>query len=167
MTQTRKQRRRWRTNTISLRRSHWRLFLPIPPLMPCSSPRQRRRWQNCQKPLFKSALVQIGFNCRFDSGYAAVVARTKGSEIGKPEKVILTSREPALPSVDYLITTGLQAGKRHRHGDGCHANRRWCVVSHQLLEAGCIWLRPTPRSVWWKRLLWSKQLHPNGGGIIK
>lgn len=50
--------------------------------------------------------VQIGFNRRFDRTHATVQMRTAGGEIGKLEKLIITSRDPAPPPDDYLATCG-------------------------------------------------------------
>ena len=51
-------------------------------------------------------LVQIGFNRRFDPGHAALQVRTAHGEIGKLEKLIITSRDPAPPPEDYLAVSG-------------------------------------------------------------
>lgn len=51
-------------------------------------------------------LVQLGFNRRFDPGHAALAARSASGEIGKLEKLVITSRDPAPPSEQYLSTSG-------------------------------------------------------------
>ena len=50
--------------------------------------------------------LQIGFNRRFDPGHAAVIQRVRSGEIGALEKLIITSRDPAPPSADYLAASG-------------------------------------------------------------
>ena len=55
---------------------------------------------------YPHSLVQIGFNRRFDPGHAGLQARVAGGDIGKVEKLIITSRDPALPSADYLAAAG-------------------------------------------------------------
>ena len=52
------------------------------------------------------ARVQLGFNRRFDPGHAALQARTAGGEIGRVEKLIITSRDPAVPPDEYLAVSG-------------------------------------------------------------
>ena len=50
--------------------------------------------------------IQIGFNRRFDSSHAkAQEARVK-KEIGELEMVVITSRDPEPPGVDYLKAAG-------------------------------------------------------------
>lgn len=51
-------------------------------------------------------LLQIGFNRRFDPGHAAVAAAVTGGQIGSPEIVRISSRDPAPPPIDYLMVSG-------------------------------------------------------------
>lgn len=51
-------------------------------------------------------MLQIGFNRRFDPGHAAVAAAVASGEIGSPELVRISSRDPAPPSIDYLAVSG-------------------------------------------------------------
>jgi myo-inositol 2-dehydrogenase/D-chiro-inositol 1-dehydrogenase len=49
---------------------------------------------------------QIGFNRRFDPAHAAVAAAVAGGELGEPQLVRITSRDPAPPPLDYVRTSG-------------------------------------------------------------
>ena len=65
----------------------------------------------CRDAIGRSALgdaplVQLGFNRRFDPTHAALQARVAAGEIGALEKLIITSRDPALPSAAYLKAAG-------------------------------------------------------------
>ncbi len=51
-------------------------------------------------------VLQVGFNRRFDPGHAAVAAAVANGEIGSPELVRISSRDPAPPSIDYLAVSG-------------------------------------------------------------
>ena len=50
--------------------------------------------------------IQIGFNRRYDPGHAALRERLRQGEIGSLEKLIITSRDPGVPSEDYLKNAG-------------------------------------------------------------
>jgi myo-inositol 2-dehydrogenase/D-chiro-inositol 1-dehydrogenase len=50
--------------------------------------------------------LQVGFNRRFDPGHAAVRDAVASGEVGAPELVRISSRDPAPPSLDYLRTSG-------------------------------------------------------------
>ena len=50
--------------------------------------------------------VQIGFNRRFDPHHLGVKDAIRSGEIGRLEKLILTSRDPGPPSLDYLKVSG-------------------------------------------------------------
>ena len=52
------------------------------------------------------ACVQMGFNRRFDPGHRAVRDACRAGEIGELYQVVVTSRDPALPSLDYLMRSG-------------------------------------------------------------
>jgi myo-inositol 2-dehydrogenase / D-chiro-inositol 1-dehydrogenase len=49
---------------------------------------------------------QIGFNRRFDPAHAAVAASVASGEIGEPQIVRITSRDPAPPPLDYARYSG-------------------------------------------------------------
>jgi myo-inositol 2-dehydrogenase / D-chiro-inositol 1-dehydrogenase len=48
----------------------------------------------------------IGFQRRYDPTFAAVKARIEAGEIGQPEILIVTSRDPGAPPVDYIKRSG-------------------------------------------------------------
>jgi myo-inositol 2-dehydrogenase/D-chiro-inositol 1-dehydrogenase len=50
--------------------------------------------------------LQVGFNRRFDPGHAAVAGAVAGGEIGAPELVRISSRDPSPPPIDYLAVSG-------------------------------------------------------------
>jgi len=50
--------------------------------------------------------VQLGFNRRFDPGHADLKKYLVNNKIGKLEKIIITSRDPAPPSIQYLKSSG-------------------------------------------------------------
>ena len=61
----------------------------------------------CRDALAASGVpIQIGFNRRFDPGHLALQRALRAGEIGTPEKLILTSRDPAPPGLDYLSGSG-------------------------------------------------------------
>lgn len=49
---------------------------------------------------------QIGFNRRFDPAHASVRAAVMAGELGDPQLVRITSRDPAPPPVDYIRHSG-------------------------------------------------------------
>ena len=50
--------------------------------------------------------IQIGFNRRFDLSHSKVQQARLSKEIGELEMIIITSREPAAPGLDYLNACG-------------------------------------------------------------
>jgi myo-inositol 2-dehydrogenase/D-chiro-inositol 1-dehydrogenase len=75
----------------------------------------------CQKPLelnIKKILktlkkvkkskskIQLGFNRRYDPGHYSIKRDLEKNKIGKLEKIIITSRDPAPPPSSYLKTSG-------------------------------------------------------------
>jgi len=50
--------------------------------------------------------IQIGFNRRYDASHRAVYQAVRAGEIGALELLVLTSRDPGLPSLDYLRSSG-------------------------------------------------------------
>jgi len=53
-----------------------------------------------------SAPIQIGFNRRFDPGHTALAKAVQSGDIGQPEMLVITSRDPAPPPVEYLKVSG-------------------------------------------------------------
>ena len=51
-------------------------------------------------------LIQIGFNRRFDKSHASLKQAYSNGEIGELEKIIITSRDPSPPGLDYLNAAG-------------------------------------------------------------
>ena len=50
--------------------------------------------------------VMMGFNRRFDPGFASVRQRVAAGEIGRLEQLTITSRDPAPPPGAYIATSG-------------------------------------------------------------
>ena len=50
--------------------------------------------------------IQIGFNRRFDTSHNQVQKNAHSGKIGQLEMVVITSRDPAPPSLDYLKDSG-------------------------------------------------------------
>ena len=50
--------------------------------------------------------IQLGFNRRFDPGHNDLKKYLEKNLIGKLEKIIITSRDPAPPSMNYLKSSG-------------------------------------------------------------
>ena len=49
---------------------------------------------------------QVGFNRRFDHNYKAVEEAVRAGKIGDPHLILITSRDPAPPSIDYVKVSG-------------------------------------------------------------
>ena len=62
--------------------------------------RCRQEIADCRVP------VQIGFNRRWDPSHRAVAEAVHKGEIGALEQVIITSRDPGMPPVNYLKGSG-------------------------------------------------------------
>ncbi len=61
----------------------------------------------CRDAIAGSAVaVQIGFNRRFDPGHLALQQAVRAGEIGVLEKLVITSRDPAPPGLDYIRVSG-------------------------------------------------------------
>ncbi|OGT41172.1 MAG: inositol 2-dehydrogenase [Gammaproteobacteria bacterium RIFCSPHIGHO2_12_FULL_37_34] len=54
----------------------------------------------------QNSLLQIGFNRRFDPNFANICTRVQEGEIGRPQLIRITSRDPACPSKEYIKTSG-------------------------------------------------------------
>jgi myo-inositol 2-dehydrogenase/D-chiro-inositol 1-dehydrogenase len=81
-----------------------------------------RRWHIlCEKPLDltldshleirdllskNQVKFQIGFNRRFDNDFAKIADYQKTGKLGRPYYVRITSRDPGLPSMEYLSSSG-------------------------------------------------------------
>ena len=62
---------------------------------------------NCKKKIKKSnPKIQLGFNRRYDPGHNLLKEKLLKGKIGKLEKIIITSRDPAPPSIKYLKESG-------------------------------------------------------------
>ena len=65
------------------------------------------RVQACWKEIAPlNPTVMIGFNRRFDPSFRAVRERIVAGEIGTPELVLISSRDPAPPPVSYVKVSG-------------------------------------------------------------
>ena len=66
-----------------------------------------KKIQNYEKKINKfNHKIQIGFNRRYDPGHSALKSNLIKGKIGKLEKIIITSRDPAAPSINYLKASG-------------------------------------------------------------
>ena len=62
---------------------------------------------DCKKKIKKkSPKIQMGFNRRYDPGHNNLKKQIEKGKIGKLEKIIITSRDPAPPSLKYLKESG-------------------------------------------------------------
>ena len=50
--------------------------------------------------------IQLGFNRRYDPGHFSIKKDLDKNKIGKLEKIIITSRDPAPPTISYLKSSG-------------------------------------------------------------
>jgi myo-inositol 2-dehydrogenase/D-chiro-inositol 1-dehydrogenase len=65
------------------------------------------RARACAQVVERAGVVcMIGFQRRFDPTFAAVKARIEAGEIGTPEMLIVTSRDPGAPPVEYIKRSG-------------------------------------------------------------
>ena len=61
----------------------------------------------CRKKIKKyKPRIQIGFNRRYDPGHYSLKKSLLKGKIGRLEKIIITSRDPAPPSLKYLKASG-------------------------------------------------------------
>ena len=66
-----------------------------------------KKINQCKKFIKKyNPKIQVGFNRRYDPGHYALKKSIQIGEIGKLEKIIITSRDPAPPSMAYLKVSG-------------------------------------------------------------
>jgi len=65
------------------------------------------RAQACADAVKRAGVAcMIGFNRRYDPTFAAVKERLVQGEVGDPEMLVVTSRDPGAPPVDYLKRSG-------------------------------------------------------------
>ena len=65
------------------------------------------RARACADAVAKAGVVcMIGFQRRFDPTFAALKARVEAGEIGDPEMLVITSRDPGAPPADYIRSSG-------------------------------------------------------------
>ncbi len=66
-----------------------------------------KKINKCKKQIKKyNPKIQLGFNRRYDPGHNSLKTELKKGKIGKLEKIIITSRDPAPPSFKYLKSSG-------------------------------------------------------------
>ena len=66
-----------------------------------------KKINDCKKKIKKSnPKIQLGFNRRYDPGHNLLKEKLLKGKIGKLEKIIITSRDPAPPSIKYLKESG-------------------------------------------------------------
>ncbi|MFX1762461.1 inositol 2-dehydrogenase [Paraburkholderia sp. A1RI-2L] len=65
------------------------------------------RARECADAVARAGVVaMIGFQRRYDPTFAALKARLDGGEIGTPEMLVVTSRDPGAPPVEYIVRSG-------------------------------------------------------------
>jgi myo-inositol 2-dehydrogenase/D-chiro-inositol 1-dehydrogenase len=65
------------------------------------------RARACAQAISRAGVTcMIGFQRRFDPTFAALKKRLVDGEIGDPEMLLVTSRDPAAPPIDYIVRSG-------------------------------------------------------------
>ena len=65
------------------------------------------RAKSCAQAVARAGVpCLIGFQRRYDPTFAALKARIDAGEIGEPEMLVVTSRDPGAPPVDYIKRSG-------------------------------------------------------------
>jgi myo-inositol 2-dehydrogenase / D-chiro-inositol 1-dehydrogenase len=65
------------------------------------------RARSCAEAVARAGITcMIGFQRRFDPTFAALKARLAAGEIGTPEMLIVTSRDPGAPPISYVESSG-------------------------------------------------------------
>ena len=65
------------------------------------------RARECAQAVAKAGVTcMIGFQRRYDPTFAALQARLAAGEIGEPEMLVITSRDPGAPPVEYIKVSG-------------------------------------------------------------
>ena len=54
----------------------------------------------------ENAMLMVGFNRRFDRNFRRIRDLIESGQIGEPQIIKITSRDPTLPSMDYIKTSG-------------------------------------------------------------
>ncbi|QKC93751.1 inositol 2-dehydrogenase [Mesorhizobium sp. NZP2298] len=62
--------------------------------------------QSAERVRKKSIACMLAFNRRFDASFSALHRQLQQGEIGAPELVFLTSRDPGVPPLDYVARSG-------------------------------------------------------------
>ena len=66
-----------------------------------------KKVNSCKKIIKKfNPKIQLGFNRRYDPGHSSIKKDLKRGVIGVLEKIIITSRDPAPPPINYLKVSG-------------------------------------------------------------
>ena len=66
-----------------------------------------KKINSCKKIIKKfNPKIQLGFNRRYDPGHNSIKKDLKSGVIGTLEKIIITSRDPAPPPINYLKVSG-------------------------------------------------------------
>ena len=65
-----------------------------------------KKIKKLSKKINKKSKFQLGFNRRYDPGHYSLKKKLDLNKIGKLEKIIITSRDPAPPSIKYLRSSG-------------------------------------------------------------
>ena len=74
---------------------------------PLAQPHELSRANQCAEHIKnKKEAVQLGFNRRHDPGHSELQQRIQNGDIGKLEKLVITSRDPAPPPLEYLKASG-------------------------------------------------------------
>lgn len=75
----------------------------------CEKPIDLDIWrvEECRERIRDSDVpVQIGFNRRYDPTHRAVAEAVRNGEVGQLEQLIIISRDPAPPPIEYIATSG-------------------------------------------------------------
>ena len=65
------------------------------------------RARECAQAVAKAGVIcLIGFQRRYDPTFVALKQRLDAGEIGEPEMLVVTSRDPGAPPVDYIKVSG-------------------------------------------------------------
>ena len=65
------------------------------------------RARNCAQAVARAGVAcLIGFQRRYDPTFSAIKERLSAGEIGEPEMLVVTSRDPGAPPVEYIKVSG-------------------------------------------------------------
>ena len=106
------------------------------------------RARGCAEAVARAGVTcMIGFQRRFDPTFAALKARLVAGEIGTPEMLVVTSRDPGAPPIPYIKSSGGSFKDMLIHdfdvfrwilddeAETVHANAS-CLVDPAIAEAG-------------------------------